>query len=177
MGRLVIDFIAWDTVAWYKLPSQAVAQVVEGRLESEELQSADQVAMFLQLVLAFSCYSCIEPADCSIGCSTERAGKTDLASESIPGDTSSPSAGHIRMHIAQLLSSPRRIIQVKDRFIFKVYRPLIFREIDIQGEAHKLLQSDSTQTIDHIQKCFRRKFQCSRRPSYWTTLFFYRWRR
>ena len=35
-----------------------------------------------------------------------------------------------------------------------------------------MLQSDSTQTIDHIQKCFRQKFQCSRRPSYWTTLFF-----
>ena len=32
-------------------------------------------------------------------------------------------------------------------------------------------------TIDHIQKCFRQKFQCSRRPLYWTTLFFYRWRR
>ena len=45
----------------------------------------------------------------------------------------------------------------------------------IQGEAHEVLQSDSTQTIDHIQKCFRQKFQCSRRPSYWTTLFFYRW--
>ena len=40
-----------------------------------------------------------------------------------------------------------------------------------------MLQSDSTQTIDYIQKCFREKFQCSRRPSYWTTLFFYRWRR
>ena len=26
---------------------------------------------------------------------------------------------------------------------------------DIQGEAHKVLQTDSTQTIDHIQKCFR----------------------
>ena len=26
---------------------------------------------------------------------------------------------------------------------------------NIQGEAHKVLQSDSTQTIDHIQKCFR----------------------
>ena len=47
---------------------------------------------------------------------------------------------------------------------------------NIQGEAHKVLQSDSTQTIDHIQKCFRQKFQCSRRPSYWTTPFFYRWR-
>ena len=44
--------------------------------------------------------------------------------------------------------------------------------INIQGEAHKVLQSDSTQTIDHIQKCFKQKFQCSRRPSYWTTLFF-----
>ena len=43
--------------------------------------------------------------------------------------------------------------------------------------AHKVLQSDGTQTIDHIQKCFRQKFQCSRRPSYTTTLFFYRWRR
>ena len=41
-----------------------------------------------------------------------------------------------------------------------------------QGEAHKVLQSDSTQTIHHIQKCFRQKFQCSRRPSYWTTLLF-----
>ena len=47
----------------------------------------------------------------------------------------------------------------------------------IQGETHKVLQSDSTQTIDHIQKCFRQKFQYSKRPSYWTTLFFYRWRR
>ena len=47
----------------------------------------------------------------------------------------------------------------------------------IQGEVHKALQSDSTQTIDHIQKCFRQKFQCSRRPPYWTTLFCYRWRR
>ena len=47
----------------------------------------------------------------------------------------------------------------------------------IQGEAHKVLQSDSTQIIDHIQKCFRQKFQCSNRPSYWTTLFFYWWRR
>ena len=33
----------------------------------------------------------------------------------------------------------------------------------IQGEAHKVVQSDGTQTIDHIQKCFRQKFQCSRR--------------
>ena len=39
-----------------------------------------------------------------------------------------------------------------------------------------MLQSDSTQTIDHIQKCFRQKFQCSRRLPNWTTLFFYRWR-
>ena len=31
-----------------------------------------------------------------------------------------------------------------------------------QGEAHKMLQSDITQTIDHIQECFRQKFQCSR---------------
>ena len=46
----------------------------------------------------------------------------------------------------------------------------------IQGEAHKVLQNDNTKTIDHIQKCFRQKFQGSRRPSYWTTLFFYRWR-
>ena len=35
-----------------------------------------------------------------------------------------------------------------------------------------MLQSDSTQTIDHIQKCFRQQFQFSRRPSSWTTLFF-----
>ena len=41
----------------------------------------------------------------------------------------------------------------------------------MQGED-KVLQSDSTQTINHIQKCFRQKFQCSRRPSYSTTLFF-----
>ena len=34
-----------------------------------------------------------------------------------------------------------------------------FEEL-IQGEAHKVLQSDSTQTIDQIQKCFRQKFQC-----------------
>ena len=47
----------------------------------------------------------------------------------------------------------------------------------IQGEAYKVLQRDSTQTIYHIQKCFRQKFQCSRKLSYWTTLFFYRWRR
>ena len=40
-----------------------------------------------------------------------------------------------------------------------------------------MLQSDSTQTIDYIQKCFRQKFQFLRRPSYLTTLFFYRWRR
>ena len=50
-------------------------------------------------------------------------------------------------------------------------------QYNIQDEAHKVLQSYSTQTIDHIQKCFRQKFQCSRRPSYSTTLFFYRWRR
>ena len=43
---------------------------------------------------------------------------------------------------------------------------------NIQSETHKVLQSDSTQTFDHIQKCFRQKFQFSRRPSYWTTLFF-----
>ena len=48
----------------------------------------------------------------------------------------------------------------------------IYLSLIIQGEAHKVLQSDSTQTVDHIQKCFRQKFQCSRRPSYWTTLFF-----
>ena len=30
--------------------------------------------------------------------------------------------------------------------------------LNIQGEAHKLLQSDITQAIDHIQKCFRQKF-------------------
>ena len=37
------------------------------------------------------------------------------------------------------------------------------------------LQGNSTQTIDHIQKCFRQKFQCSRMPSYSTTLFFWLW--
>ena len=42
----------------------------------------------------------------------------------------------------------------------------------VQGEAHKVLQSDRTQTIYHIQKCFRQNFQCSRRPSYSTTPFF-----
>ena len=47
----------------------------------------------------------------------------------------------------------------------------------IQGQAHKVLQINSTQTIDHTQKCSRQKFQCSRRPSYWTTLFFYQRRR
>ena len=47
----------------------------------------------------------------------------------------------------------------------------------MQGESHKVLQSDYTQTIDYIPKCFRQKYQCSRRPSYWTTLFFYQWRR
>ena len=50
-------------------------------------------------------------------------------------------------------------------------------ENNIQGEAHKVLQSNITQTIHHIRKCFRQKFQCSRRPSYWTALFSYRWRR
>ena len=38
------------------------------------------------------------------------------------------------------------------------------RGSSIKSEALKVLQSDSTQTIDHIQKCFRQKFQCSRRP-------------
>ena len=42
----------------------------------------------------------------------------------------------------------------------------------IQGEAHKMLQSDSTQTIHYIQKWFRQKFQCSKSSLYWTTLFF-----
>ena len=40
----------------------------------------------------------------------------------------------------------------------------------IQGEAHKVLQSNSTQTIDHIQKCFRTSFSiqegCHTRPRY-----------
>ena len=35
-----------------------------------------------------------------------------------------------------------------------------------------MFQSDSTKTINYIQKYFRQKFQCSRRPSYSTTLFF-----
>ena len=42
----------------------------------------------------------------------------------------------------------------------------------IQGETHKVLQSDNTQIIDHVQKCVRPKFQCSRMLSYWTTQFF-----
>ena len=42
----------------------------------------------------------------------------------------------------------------------------------IQSKAHKVLQSDNTETIDHIQKCFREKLQCSRWSSFWTTLFF-----
>ena len=44
-------------------------------------------------------------------------------------------------------------------------------------KAHKVLQSDSTQIIDHIQKCFRQKFQCSRRPSHSANLLFNGWRR
>ena len=43
---------------------------------------------------------------------------------------------------------------------------VVYWRLHIQGEAHKVLQSDSTQTTDHTQKCFRQKFQCSRRPSY-----------
>ena len=65
----------------------------------------------------------------------------------------------------------------KTNFESKSFWPLIHLNWYIQGEAHKVLQSDSTQTIDHIQKCFRQKFQCSRRPSYSTTLFFCRWKR
>ena len=42
----------------------------------------------------------------------------------------------------------------------------------IQGEAHKVLQRDITQTIDHIQKAFWQKFQCSRMSSFSTTLLF-----
>ena len=43
---------------------------------------------------------------------------------------------------------------------------------DIQDEAHKILQSDSTQTIDHIQKCFRQKLPEGRhtRPPYFLSL-------
>ena len=40
-------------------------------------------------------------------------------------------------------------------------------------EKVQFFVSDSTQAIDHIQKCFRQKLQCSRRPSYSTTLFFF----
>ena len=54
--------------------------------------------------------------------------------------------------------------------IKEIFRNILY--IYIQGEAHKVLQINSTQTINHIQKCFRQKFQCSRRPSYSTTLFF-----
>ena len=49
-------------------------------------------------------------------------------------------------------------------FLLKVSFFLFLIWLHIQGEAHKVLQSDSTQTIDHIQKCFRQKFQFSRRP-------------
>ena len=56
-------------------------------------------------------------------------------------------------------------------FAWKKYHLLV--DIVVASTDHG---SDSTQTIDHIQKCFRQKFQCSRRPSYWTALFFYRWR-
>ena len=59
----------------------------------------------------------------------------------------------------------------------RVTSSLIHPSVVIHGEAHKVLQSDSTQTIDHIQNCFRQKFQCLRMPSYSTTPFFYLWRR
>ena len=38
-----------------------------------------------------------------------------------------------------------------------MFKPVFYLK-NIQGEAHKVLQGDSTQTIDHIQKCFRQKF-------------------
>ena len=59
------------------------------------------------------------------------------------------------------------------RAVLQIFE-LRFTYIYIQAEAHKVLQSDSTQIIDHVLKCFGQKFQCSRSPSYWTTLFFYR---
>ena len=47
---------------------------------------------------------------------------------------------------------------------YLIYEYTLQRKIYIQGEAHKVYTlSESTQTIDHIQKCFRKKFQCSRR--------------
>ena len=39
----------------------------------------------------------------------------------------------------------------------------------IQGETHKVLQSDSTQTIDHIQKCFSVREGRHTRPPYFLT--------
>ena len=67
------------------------------------------------------------------------------------------------------------IVSVIKRFVlFSLkYSKLLPNFRFIQGEANIVLQSDSTQTIKHIQKCLRQKFQCSRRPSYSTTLFFY----
>ena len=106
MGRLVIDFIAWDTAAWCKLPSRVVVQVAEERLESEEPWSAVRVAMCQRLVQAFSYCSYIEPADCSIGCSTERVAETDPAFGDNPEDTSNSSADRNRRHTVQRLSSP-----------------------------------------------------------------------
>ena len=48
-----------------------------------------------------------------------------------------------------------------DRNFFPKYKKktTVRHYIYIQGEAHKVLQSNNTQTIDHIQKCFRQKFQ------------------
>ena len=68
-------------------------------------------------------------------------------------------------------------------FMYKSFKlkknvQLFLSGVHIQGEAHKVLQSDSIETIDHILECFWQKFQFSRKsPRHSTTLFFYRWRR
>ena len=65
------------------------------------------------------------------------------------------------------ITSPVTPVSLLKSFFFKWRVKFTLAQ---QGEAHKVLQSYSTQTIDHIQKCFRQKFQCSRRPSYSTVL-------
>ena len=49
--------------------------------------------------------------------------------------------------------------EISDSIFFSYENQIIqlenYVENIIQGEAHKVLQSDSTQTINHIQKCFR----------------------
>ena len=98
-------FIAWDTaVAWYKLPL-AVDLVATVQQVLVVLCLFVLVAMCQQLVLAFSCYSCIEPAvDHNTGHSTEQVEGTDLAFVDILVDRpNSPSAVHIHKDIDLLL--------------------------------------------------------------------------